>query len=240
MTLTDIFDRTYVLNLAYRSDRRREMGRVLRRVGMDWEPGKIELFEATRAQTAEPFTNLGAHGCFLSHLRMLRSARELGVSRLLIMEDDLEISPRYPELADMMTRRLAEDDWGFAYLGNDGPTRLAKGETAGMARVANTSAKNQFYAIHGQILDPLIGYLELVLSREPGHPDGGPMHVDGAYRMFRNQNPEVVTLLAQPNLGWQRASSSDISSRWVDQTPVIRTLFRVAREIRRRVQPPLT
>ena len=238
MTLTDVFDRTFVLNLPHRKDRRREMGAVLRRAGMDWQPGRVELFEATRVAEAGPFPSVGAHGCFLSHLRMLRRGRELGVSRLLLMEDDLEISPGFGGVVDQFARRLAEDDWGFAILGHDGLIRLPSGEAPRLEVIRNGVYTNQFYAVHGAILDRLIAYLEAVLTRPAGHPDGGPMHVDGAFTMFRDQNPDVRTLLACPNLGWQRASSSDITTNWIDRTPVIRSLGRVARLIKRRLERP--
>ena len=238
MTLLDVFDRTFVLNLPHRADRRREMGVVLRRVGMDWEPGRVELFEATKVADPGPFPSVGARGCFLSHLRMLQRGRELGVSRLLLMEDDLEITPHFPELVDSVARRLAEDDWGFAILGHDGPTRLAPDEPPRLEVIRNGVYTNQFYAVHGQILDRLIAYLELVLTRPAGHPEGGPMHVDGAFTMFRDQNPDVRTLLAHPNLGWQRSSSSDIATRWVDQAPLIRNLFQAARLVKRRFARP--
>ena len=81
------------------------------------------------------------------------------------------------------------------------------------------------------MLPRLVDFLETVLRRPPGHPDGGPMHVDGAYCTFRNQNPEVITLVAHPNLGWQRRSRGDITPRWFDRVPVLRTLIDLARAI---------
>ena len=61
-------------------------------------------------------------------------------------------------------------------------------------------------------------FMEELQQRPPGHPDGGPMHIDGAYSTFRVQNPDVVTLIASPNLGWQRSSRSDVTPNWWART----------------------
>jgi hypothetical protein len=55
------------------------------------------------------------------------------------------------------------------------------------------------------------------------------MHLDGAYSTFRAQNPDVVTLITSPNLGWQRSSPSDITPNWWDRVPGLRQLAGAAR-----------
>jgi hypothetical protein len=72
-----------------------------------------------------------------------------------------------------------------------------------------------------------------VQQRPGGHPDGGPMHIDGAYSFFRERNPDVMTLIACPNLGWQRSSRSDVfPNKWFDRWPVFRQLTGMARGCR--------
>ena len=237
MKMADMFDRAFVLNLPERSDRRREMGKVLRDAGMDWEPGKVDLFAATRTESAGTFPSRGAHGCFLSHLGILKKGRELGASRLLVMEDDLEISPRLPGLVDDLASRLAVDDWGFAFLGHHLPDDWSPGSPARLEFFDGPGIKNHFYLVNGRILDRLIAFLELVMTRSPGDPEGGPMHVDGAYTVFRQQNPDVRALISHPNLGWQRSSQSDITTNWVDQYPVLSDFARIARQVKRRLGP---
>ena len=60
-------------------------------------------------------------------------------------------------------------------------------------------------------IEALIPYLEAILTRPAGSPDGGPMHVDGAYNWFRASRPDLATWLARPQLGHQRPSRSDIA-----------------------------
>jgi len=235
MRLSDVFDRTYVLNLPDRADRRREMGEVLARAGMAWEDGRVELFGATRPADAGPFPSLGARGAFLSHLGMLRKARDLKLSRVLLLEDDLEFSPKLGPALDALAERLGRDDWGMVYLGHDLPSPPPPDSPCALTPYDGPIVLAHFYGV----LDRLIAFLELVMSRPPGHPDGGPMHVDGAFSTFRGQNPDVLTLVASPSLGWQRSSRSDIASnRWYDRAPVSRELVGLARRLRRGWKSP--
>jgi hypothetical protein len=55
--------------------------------------------------------------------------------------------------------------------------------------------------------------------------------------MFRQRHPEVLTLLAQPSLGSQRPSRSDIThNRWYDRWPVVRGAVAVARQLKARLR----
>ena len=235
MKLTDLFDRTYVLNLPQRADRRGEMTKVLREAGIDWEPGKVEIFPATRPGSAGDFESIGAHGCYLSHLGILKQARDLGVARLLVMEDDLELSPKLPEALGQIADRLARDDWGFAFLGHKFPDDETTAPPGSFVEYRGDLKSNHLFAVNGRILDELIAFLEAILRRPPGHPDGGPMHVDGAFLTFCRLHVEFLTLVSHPRLGWQRSSMSDIAERRVDRLPVIGDLIRVARRVKRRL-----
>ena len=56
------------------------------------------------------------------------------------------------------------------------------------------------------------------------------MHVDGAYGFYRFRNQGAVNLIAVPNLGWQRASRSDIAGgKWWDDVPGLSRLAGLAR-----------
>jgi hypothetical protein len=87
--------------------------------------------------------------------------------------------------------------------------------------------------INGWALPALVEGLERIASREFGHPDGGPMHVDGAYSTLRVQNENLRTLAFFPTMGYQRSSRSDIYEQWFDGIQVLRPLVSVARKIKR-------
>ena len=58
------------------------------------------------------------------------------------------------------------------------------------------------------------------------------MHYDGALTMFRAANPDVLTLIAQPSLGWQRSSRSDIHGHWYDKVAGVQDVVAMARHVR--------
>ncbi|WP_293337918.1 glycosyltransferase family 25 protein [Microcoleus sp. CAWBG58] len=239
MKLTDFFERTYVVNLPERQDRRRDISKELANVGISLAPNSVEIFPAVRPETAGEFPSIGAWGCFLSHLSILKNARQQNLSNVLVMEDDLAISPTLIAQQSALIEQLQGQDWGMVYLGHYLTDRnLPKVDPNGRSPEAAVLLKpyslaiqtTHFYAVNGQILDRLIAFLEQVQQRPKGHPDGGPMHVDGAYSTFRAQNPDIMTLIAEPNLGWQRSSRSDINaSAWYDYVPLVREVANVAR-----------
>ena len=61
------------------------------------------------------------------------------------------------------------------------------------------------------------------------------MHVDGAYNWFRAAHPELKCAMAVPELGHQRASSSDISeAKWFDQNPLVKPFAQLGRKLLKR------
>lgn len=227
--LTDYFDRIYVINLPERLDRRQAITRQLAQAGIPLTPGKVEIFPAIRPSEAHGFPSSAARGCFLSHFSILQRARQQGLSNVLIIEDDLAIAPRFRREQTNLVQQLQQTDWGFIYFGlpegfdaKAAPTRLIP--------YTQDIRTTHFYGVHSQIFDPLIEFLEAIQQRAPGHPEGGPMHVDGALWTFRRTHPEVTTLIAKPSLGWQNSSRSDISPSWFDHIPVVKPLMQAARD----------
>lgn len=230
------FNRVYILNLPERTDRRAEMAGELARIGTDFDDPRISLFPAIRPAEKAGFPDIGAHGCFLSHLAILRDAHDAGHSRILILEDDCDFSAGIENLLPPAFDQLDSDGIDIFYGGYglpDGP-----GTTDHLAspllRVdrATPVRTTHFVGFGKAAIEPLISYLEAMLTRPPGSPDGGPMHVDGAYNWFRASRPDLVTGLARPQLGHQRPSRSDIAPPGpLDRLPA--PLRKLARAVRR-------
>jgi glycosyl transferase, family 25 len=225
-TILDYFDAVRVINLISRPDRRRAIARELTQHGMPWQSGKVEVFDAVRPDEAAGFASPGTHGCFLSHLGLLKRARHDGHSRVLVMEDDLQLSKRFGALEEPIVDALSAADraggWDIVYLGHLIDPPLPRAELPMLVRYhAEPILQAHLVGFNESILDRLITFLEGLLQRPPGHPDGGPMHYDGALNFFRARNADVRTLVANPVLGWQRSSRSDISPKWFDRGPVL-------------------
>jgi Glycosyltransferase family 25 (LPS biosynthesis protein) len=229
MSLADLFGCTFIVNLPERRDRRRAITLELNRAGMPLQSGKVEFFPAIKPSDAAGFPSRGVRGCFLSHLRILQEAQKRNLDRVLIVEDDLVLSPLINKEIDRLAT-LLQQQWSLVYLGH---VEQVSGE--GQLRLNPFSGPlmtSHFYGASATARDRLIAYLEAAQARPAGHPDGGPMHLDAALTMFRQANPDIVTLLAEPNLGWQRPSRSDIHSTWMQSTPVFREAYGLARFLR--------
>lgn len=231
----NFFDRTYVVNLPERKDRRRMMIRELDKAGMPLTPNKTEIFAAIKPDDAGNFPSIGARGCFLSHLTILKQAKEDRLANVLILEDDLTISEQFRADREVLVEQLHQTDWDFVYFGHHEKTEGGT-SPATLQPYSEPIMMTHFYGVNGKLFDRLLSFLEELQQRPGGHPDGGPMHLDGAYSTFRAQNPDVITLIASPSLGWQRPSRSNIHPKWFEQVFVLKQLSDVARVAKERLQ----
>ncbi len=230
MPLSELFDCTFIVNLPQRADRRRAVTKELRKAGIELAGGAVELFPAIRPKESAGFPSPGVRGCFLSHLAILKEARRRGLASILILEDDLVISPLVIASFERIRELVQQTWWDIIYFGHcEEPP--ANGALA-LVSFDGPIRTSHFYAINEPALSCLVDYLEYAQLREPGDPQGGPMHLDAALTMFRLANPDLVTLISAPNLGWQRPSSSDIHSNWFQQAPLFRNAYDIARGVR--------
>ena len=231
MRFRNYFERVFIINLAERLDRRLEMLQELHAAGLSVEPGHIEFFPAVKAPDTGGFRNAGVHGCFRSHLEALKLSRSEGARNVLILEDDASLSSRFLHDEEILVEQLSQIPWGMTYFGHAlepcANRRTVLRPHAGPILLAHC------YAVNASVFDRLIQFLEAILSRPPGDPAGGPMDVDGAFSRFRAENPDVVTLVASPNLATQRNSRSDLSPRWFDRIPGLSNMAGLYRRGRR-------
>ncbi|WP_396127421.1 glycosyltransferase family 25 protein [Acidicapsa acidisoli] len=235
MHVLEYFQQIYVINLPSRHDRRREMAEQLNAIGLSFDTPCVRLFEAVRPQEPEGFPSIGSRGCFLSHLGILRHARDRQFERILIFEDDLNFAPDFNTRIGNVVAELEKTDWSLFYGGYIADSLPQPEGTSGVLRLSPTTplSTTHFVGFCGPAIGEAVTYLENILSRPPGDPNGGPMHVDGAYCWFRQQFPTKITLVSVPMLGYQRKSRTDIHSlRWFDRIPGIRQGIALLRRMR--------
>lgn len=225
--LFDRYDQIRIINLPHRADRRREMDRELRKVGLLGDP-RVGYFPAVAPADRGLFSQRGHHGCFLSHLEILKAAATADAS-VLILEDDCDFI-----LPGVLEYRMPEDIDIFygGYLTASNPEDPANGDIIG----------SHFMGFSARAARMAAGYLAGLLApeitpdpraaMEPGYDPAIRPPVDGAYVWFRRAHPELVTELAM--LSGQRSSRTDIGTqRWFDTLPVFRTLAGAARRAKR-------
>jgi glycosyl transferase, family 25 len=231
-----VFDAIYLINLRERTDRRRELEAELCSVGLLPGDPKLIWLNAVRPETSGEFPNIGAYGCFLSHLACLQAALASKHTRILIMEDDA----CFPRSAASRLRdaliRLKGSEWqiwygGHLFVGNDQPHSHGWGTP-----VDRTVAIQKTHCIGFQgtaTIDSIRKFFELILTRPAGHIEAGPMHTDGAYTTWRSLHAEAVTRATIPEVCVQRSSRSDIATiSMVDRYAVTRLIVRPLRKLR--------
>lgn len=198
MALHDIFERAYIINLPERSDRRQEMMKELKGIGSDLIPGKVEFFPAVKPNDYYQFPSRGTLGCYLSHLSILKKAREGNLANVLMIEDDLAISKRFKHISDELSECLEQVEWDLIFLGffpYHGLTLRDYYESDSQAAytsrhftLKSTPKPTQgthFYAVNQKIYDKLIAFLEDLLeqrlSKSSFKEDEELGKLDGAY-----------------------------------------------------------
>jgi glycosyl transferase family 25 len=217
--------RIFVINLAHRIDRRRETERELQRVG--WT---ATFFPAILPDAAGGFPSIGCRGVFLSHLAVLKKARDLPSKTLIILEDDLDFSHDFTSQWEGAISALSSHEWSIFYGGH----RL-KNLPNGLTLIPPSTGvlTTHFVVVNQSAISPLIKGLEEMLSRPPGDPKGGPMYIDGAYSTIRAQNPELTTYAYCPSLGYQRPSRHDIGEvPWFDRSESLAPVIGLLRKLK--------
>jgi hypothetical protein len=234
--LIDTFDHIVIINLAHRADRRQEMAAQLARLGLSFDHPSVLRFDACRFDEPAGFPTAGTRGCFHSHLGVWREAAERGDKTVLLLEDDLDFGPDVETLLPAALEALDQQDWSHFY----GAVLEWSPSTPPSTPLASAQPNEpvlggHFIAMHGDAIAKNVAYLDAILTRPAGSPDGGPMHVDGAYGWFRKANPADRTFIARPELGFQRSSRTDIHTlRWPDRFPVLREITALVRRIKRK------
>lgn len=232
LSITDYFDQIYIINLPYRKDRRDEVEDQLKSIGLSLKNDKVNLFSAIRPAESGEFDSIGIKGAFLSHLGVLKNAKNNGYQRILILEDDVNFSKNFTAQISETLDFLNKKPWNIFYGGHRLDLEKEKQSVVEVPH-ANQIVTAHFIAVQGSIIDTLIHELDLMLSRKNGDAKGGPMHVDGAYSTVRKNYPEYITYAANPTIGFQRASRTDIHhNRWFDRLPIIKQVVSVLRKVK--------
>jgi len=213
-----------------RTDRRKETEQEFARHSFEINTQRVSFFDAITPSEAEGFPSKGARGCFLSHLSILESALNNKSANILILEDDICFSKHIAEFGEKCVQELDNMEWDIVYFGhsfNNLPIPIK------WLPLEQPTDLSHFYAVNGLAINRLAEFLRQVLSRPAGHPDGGPMHYDGALNTFIKQNPDLKTYYVSSDLGYQRPSKTDIhENSLADSNPVAKPIMNKLRSVK--------
>jgi glycosyl transferase, family 25 len=233
--LIEAFDRSYVINLADRVDRRSQVEREFRRLGIPIPSDKVRVYSAQRFAESGGFSDVGTRGNFDSHRNILGLAQKDNLRNVLIFEDDVSFRNVGSDVERQIVSCLEAENWDLIYFGYLEPSITGAGGKLVPWRKDVIGA--HFYAVNGRFIPLMFDYMNSCERRVPGHPEGGPMTTDGAYNHVRHVMPNLRAFIAAPNLAYQRSSRTDISRpRSFDKVQWLTPAISAARAIKHRLR----
>lgn len=200
------FARIYYINLDRRPDRRHQIERELRRMGVPME--RVERIPGVVVEGS------GALGCSRAHLQALTDAKEQGYGTILVLEDDFMFALGRQEVYEQLTRfwglqcrwdvlMLASNTLDYTPTPVDFLVRVA---------AAQTTAG---YAVHADFLDTLIDNVSRGIELLTGQPKTDQYCID---QFWKSLQPVHHWLTFSPVLAHQRDDYSDIEHRQTNYT----------------------
>ena len=194
--INEAFPDKICINLDRRPDRWQRMQRKFDRHGIH----SVRRFSALDGDALSVPTNWfhtrGAYGCLVSHLEVVREARRLGLSQVLIFEDDVVFDPELQGRFDNYFGQLPRD-WHMLYFGalhKDDPIKISD-NIVRITRANSTYA----YVLRDAVFDAFIelnSRAETVLD-------------DASFILQQQFNCYCFT----PHLAWVETDYSDAQNR---------------------------
>jgi hypothetical protein len=226
MGLLDYFDHLSIIHLPDRVDRLQALTRELSKIGIDINSPKVSIPDPPMPETTNGYTSRGVYGNFLSHLGIIENAYRDGLDTVWIIEDDAIFSRQFRTQQQRIAGYLRDNEWDQCFIGHSVWKELPESPT-GLLRFSGPFIWAHSYAVHRRLMPRLIEYLRLTEAREPGHPEGGKLYIDGAYFLFRQFNPDVVCVVSSPCLSVQKGSRSSLSPSRYERYPRARFLLNI-------------
>lgn len=236
-SLPEYFGAAYLINLPERKDRLRSATQEFARVGWTLGPDAVQLFAALKFTDRAGFpSSPSVRGCFHSHMECIRDAHRRGKKSILLIEDDIMLSPSIGRLTPSIISQLESTPWDFFYLGHERTGEIARASSltteVRLLPIKTDVLTAHLLAINGRVFSRLLEHLDRVASGTEGDQVFGPMPVDGAFNVFRRINPDIQSFIAEPKLGWQRPSRSDITPRPFDSFKPLRPFIGFLRDLK--------
>jgi glycosyl transferase, family 25 len=231
MEILDYFDRLAIIHLPDRVDRLQALTGELSRIGIDIDSPKVNIPDPPMPKTPNGYASRGVYGSFLSHVEIIETAYRDGLDTVWVLEDDAIFSKRFRTQQQRIAGFLRDNEWDMCFIGHTVHKQLPDSPT-GLLRFSGPFIWAHSYAVHRRAMPRLIEFLRLTEARETGHPEGGKIYIDAAYFFFRQQNPDVISVVTSPCLSVQKGSPSSLSPSAYDRVPGGRFLVNLARATR--------
>ncbi|MHC4315269.1 MAG: glycosyltransferase family 25 protein [Planctomycetota bacterium] len=223
----NLADKTFVISLAKRSDRRESVSEQLASIGHD----DYEIFDAYGVEHLPPesyykdipdFEMSGWYGNKFSHYGVIEKAKSDGLKSVMVLEDDVAFHPDFNAIVDLALSQLKAIEWDWLQFGGNhryfGGVNTLASPIDGMPYAYVSDGLIQVAPNLARIVKMLTAHAYIV--REPvydfilEHAIKSPLSIDGfyCYEVHNRFKCYCVT----PCVATQIPGVSDIGDCYID------------------------
>jgi GR25 family glycosyltransferase involved in LPS biosynthesis len=205
MKLNEFFEKSYCINLDRRADRWEETQLIFDKHGIICD--RFSAKDGREIPLPAPFQfELGGS---ISHLNVIKKAKELNLKNVLIFEDDVDVVDNLQDEFERILPQIPED-WDMLYFGGN-HTQPIDQVTENVFKMRWSYAL-QMYAVNGKFFDEIILFLEDKISKVLSNQISLTPSVAADY-FIAHLHPIKNCYVLRPYLTWQRENYSDIQQR---------------------------
>jgi GR25 family glycosyltransferase involved in LPS biosynthesis len=205
-TINTYFGKIYCINLDKRLDRWEESQKEFQKINIEVE--RYSAFDGNKIKNVENlfvghFEKAGQFGCLISHLNIIKKAKESKIPSVVILEDDVVFCDNFNQEFNLSMIEMPKD-WDMIFFGSNhvhSPIKISD-RICKLRRAYSAHC----YVIRDRMYDELIGLIE---------PMNEPLDVT-----YANIQSTHNCYVFNPHLVWQRPGYSDICEMVVDYTHV--------------------
>ena len=211
MKINEFFDKVYCINLDRRNDRWDSCLIEFEKHGIDVERFSAVDGNAENYSLGYPYDNELAGA--ISHLNVVKKAKELGLKNVLILEDDVVFHDDLNNLFSEFIKQLPNNWEAFLFGGNHVGGRIQI--------LPNVSKINISYALHAygvneKSYDYIINYIESKINKVIKEGKS-VIKTSVAADFFMADTQQVLNWYCfTPHLAWQKEDFSDIQKNKVN------------------------
>lgn len=208
MILNNFFSKCYCINLDRRQDRWENSSKIFQKFGIS-----VERFSAFDGKTLNlPYPHASELGGSISHMSVLKMAKELNLPNVLIFEDDVVIDEDVDNKFSNIISQIPLE-WDMIYFGGNHQGNISQ-VTENFFRVSHTYAL-QMYAVNNKCYDKIINFLEEKIDKIIKGKVTYKPSVAADFFIALLQ-PSINCYCIRPHLSWQSQDFSDIQERIVN------------------------
>lgn len=197
------FDKSFCINLDNRTDR-------WERSKLQFDKHNLNVERVSAIKGADlnlewpPEIKEGAVGCSLSHLFVMKMAKQLQLQNYLVLEDDVELDENFNDKFSSIYESEVPNNWDMLYLGGQHFHGMNLKQISEHVYQCEYTLTTHSFAIKNTVYDLFINKLIDITKPCDVH--------------FAEEHKNINAYVIIPHLTWQSKSYSDVENADVDYT----------------------